>query len=211
MRVLNRDKERAGGEEQSSATRKRGKEIAVRSGKESAYLAIFVALVIAAQLALAAVPGVEVVTVLFVSYAFVFGVRRGTIAATAFALLRQLIFGFSPTVLILYLVYFNGLAALFGLLGRVVKKPLFALWWIIVVACVCTACFTMMDNILTPIWYGFSKRATKAYITASLPFMIPQIICTELSVGFLFLPLQKTFSLAGKGLLKKRNTQKKEG
>jgi energy-coupling factor transport system substrate-specific component/cob(I)alamin adenosyltransferase len=199
-------------EVQNQASMKTGKkEIAVRSGKECAYLAIFVALVIVAQLVFAAVPGVEVVTVLFLSYAFVFGVRRGTIAATAFALLRQLIFGFSPTVLILYLVYFNGLAALLGTLGRVVKKPLYALWWIVLVACVCTACFTMMDNILTPLWYGFSKRAIKAYITASLPFMIPQIICTALSVGFLFLPLQKTFYLIGKNLFKMRKQQKKEG
>ena len=185
-----------------------GGRIAVRSGKECAYLALFVALVIVAQLAFSALPGVEVVTVLFVSYAFVFGVRRGTIAATAFSLLRQLIFGFSPTVLILYLVYYNGLTALFGGVGKAVKKPLHALWWIVIVACVCTACFTMLDNILTPLWYGFSKRATKAYITASLPFMVPQIICTALSVGLLFLPLQKTFSLVGKSLLKK---QKKEG
>ena len=184
--------------------------LAVRSGKECAYLALFVALVLAAQLAFSALPGVEVVTVLFVGYAFVFGVRRGMIAATAFSLLRQLIFGFSPTVLILYLFYFNGLTALFGALGRVVKKPLFALWWIVLIACVCTACFTMLDNILTPLWYGFSKRATKAYITASLPFMIPQLICTALSVGLLFLPLQKTFSLVGKSLLKERKKQKKE-
>ena len=194
----------------TTLNKKSGGRIAVRSGKECAYLALFVALVIASQLALSALPGVEVVTVLFVGYSFVFGVRRGTISATAFSLLRQLIFGFSPTVLILYLVYFNGLAALFGVLGKVVKKPLLALWWIVLVACVCTACFTMLDNILTPLWYGFSKRATKAYITASLPFMIPQLICTALSVGLLFLPLQKTFSLVGKSLLKERKKEKKE-
>ena len=186
----------------SSATKKSGKQTAVRSGKECAYLAIFVALLIAAQLALSALPGVEVVTVLFVAYSFVFGVRRGMIAATAFSLLRQLIFGFSPTVLILYVVYYNGLTALFGLLGKGVKKPLFALWWLVLVACICTACFTMMDNILTPLWYGFSKRAAKAYIMGSLPFMIPQIICTALSVAFVFLPLQKVFALVSKNLKK---------
>ena len=187
------------------------REVAAKSGKECAYLAIFVALVLVAQLVFSAVPGVEVVTVLFLSYAFVFGARRGMISATAFTLLRQLVFGFSPTVLILYLVYFNGLTALFGVLGRWVTKPLVALWWIILIACACTACFTMMDNILTPLWYGFSKRAAKAYITASIPFIIPQLICTALSVGFLFLPLQKTFTLVGKDLLKKRKQQKKEG
>ena len=172
----------------------------MRSGKECAYVAVFVALVIAAQLLLAAVPGVEVVTVLFVTYAFVFGVRRGLLAATAFSLLRMLVFGFSPTVLVLYLVYFNGLAAAFGGIGRIVKKPLFALWWVVLLSCAFTVCFTMLDNIITPLWYGFSARATRVYFTASLPFMIPQIICTAISVGVLFLPLQKAFSLIKKGL-----------
>ena len=174
--------------------------MAVRSGKECAYLAVFVALVIASQLVLAAVPGVEVVTVLFISYAFAFGVRRGEIAATAFSLLRQLIFGFSPTVLILYLIYFNGLAALFGWFGNLVKKPLSALWWIVVTACLCSLCFTMIDNLLTPLWYGFSQRATRAYFNASLPLMIPQVVCTALSVSVLFLPLQKAFTIIKKGL-----------
>lgn len=185
-----------------AVTTKSRKQTAVRSGKECAYLALFVALVIAAQLVFAAVPGVEVVTVLFVAYAFVFGVRRGMLAATAFSLLRQLIFGFSPTVLILYLVYFNGLTALFGGIGKKVEKPAHALWWLVLVACVCTACFSILDNILTPLWYSFSKRAAKAYVLASLPFMIPQIICTALSVGFLFLPLQKVFALVGKSVVK---------
>lgn len=183
-----------------SRTKKTKRQIAVRSGKECAYLAVFVALVIAAQLIFAAVPGVEVVTVLFVCYSFVFGVRRGTIAATAFTLLRQLIFGFSPTVLILYIVYFNGLAALFGWLGHVVKKPLVSLWWLVLVACVCTACFSLLDGVITPVWYGFSERATKAYFAASFPFMIPQIVCTAISVGVLFLPLQKAFAMIKKGL-----------
>ena len=176
------------------------RQMAVRSGKECAYLAVFVALVIAAQLMLAAVPGVEVVTLLFVCYAFVFGVRRGVIAATAFTLLRQLVFSFSPTAFILYIVYFNGLTALFGWLGHVVKKPTVSLWWLVLVVCACTACFSLLDGIITPIWYAFSERATKAYFMATLPFMIPQIICTALSVGILFLPLQKAFSIIKKGL-----------
>ena len=66
-----------------------GNNVAVRSAKECAYLALFVALQIAAQLLFSALPGVEIVTLLFISYSFVFGVRRGTLAATAFALLRQ--------------------------------------------------------------------------------------------------------------------------
>ena len=54
-------------------------------GKDCAYIAVFVALTIAAQLCLSFLPGVEVVTVLFVAFSFVFGCRKGIAAATAFA------------------------------------------------------------------------------------------------------------------------------
>ena len=54
------------------------------TAKELAQLAVFVALVIAAQFALSFIPGVEIVTLLFVVYAFTFGIYRGTLAATAF-------------------------------------------------------------------------------------------------------------------------------
>ena len=100
------------------------------TAKELAQLAVFVALVIAAQFALSFIPGIEVVTLLFVSYAFAFGIRRGMLAVTAFSVLRQLLFGFFPNVLVLYLLYYNALAALFGFLGKRVERPLKNLLWI---------------------------------------------------------------------------------
>ncbi len=179
---------------------KPAKKVAARSAKECAYLATFVALLIAAQLVLSFVPGVEIVTVLFTSYSFVMGARRGMIVATAFSLLRQLVFGFFPAVLVLYLVYFNLLALCFGLIGLKVRLSVKTLPYLTVVACVGTVCFTMIDNVLTPLWYGYSAKAVRAYFLASLPFMIPQVICTAVSVAFLLLPLTKVFSVAKKQL-----------
>ncbi len=179
---------------QKPTTEKRKKRV-VRSAKECAYLAAFVALVIAAQLALSAIPSVEIITVLFVSYAFVMGARRGMIAATAFALLRQLTFGFFPTVLILYLVYYNLLTLCFGLFGKKIQTKPKNLPWLVLIACACTVCFTMIDNVLTPLWYGYSAQAAKAYFIASLPFMLPQVVCTAVTVSCLFFPLTKAFTL----------------
>ena len=176
------------------------KKAAARSAKECAYLAVFVALVIAAQVALSLVPGVEVVTVLFVSYAFSFGWKRGMVAATAFSLLRQVVFGVYPTVLALYLLYYNALTFVFGLLGRKTQATGKTLWKIVLLACFSTVCFTMIDNVLTPLWYGYSARATKLYFYASLPFMIPQVICTAITTLALFLPLKKVFSMVKKSL-----------
>ena len=165
----------------------------LRSAKECAYLAVFVALVIAVQMVLSAIPGVELVTVMFVAYSFTLGVKRGMCAATAFSLLRQMLFGMYPTVLILYLVYFNFLTACFGGLGKVIKSPLKYMVVIVLIACVCTACFTLLDNVLTPLWLGADKRSTILYFKASLPFMIPQIVCTAVSVATLFYPLHMAF------------------
>ncbi len=173
----------------------------LRAGKECAYSAVFVALVIAAQLTLSFLPGVELVTLLFVSYSFVFGWKRGMLAATAFSLLRQLIFGFFPTVLVLYLFYYNLLTLSFGLLGKR-GDPRLGLWKWTLIACLCTACFTVLDNVITPLWYGYSKEAFKIYFFASFTFMLPQVACTAATVGCLFLPLQKAFSAVKRELLR---------
>ena len=117
------------------------------------------------------------------------------LAATVFTIVRQLLFGFYPTVFILYLTYFNGLTALFGWLGKSVKNPLRSLWWIILIACLCTASFTLLDNILTPLWYHYTPKAAQAHFIASLPVAFSQIICTAVTVGLLFLPLRKAFCL----------------
>ncbi len=172
----------------------------LQTGKECAYLAVFVAFVIALQLSLTFLPGVEVVTVLFVAYASVFGVKRGMIAATAFSVLRQLIFGFFPTVLILYIVYYNLLAVGFGWLGAKVEDGIRSLWKYVVFACIGTVCFNVLDVMITPLWYGYTASATWAYFLASLPFMLPQVLCTALTVGFLYLPLQRAFKTVKKGL-----------
>ena len=171
-----------------------------KTAKECAYLAVFVALTISAQLALSAIPGIEIVTVLFVSYSFVFGTRRGALAATAFSLLRQLVFGFFVNVLVLYLLYYNLLAFVFGGLGRRGKLSLPALILLAVTACLFTVFFTLTDNFLTAFWYGLSGNAARVYFSASIPVMISQTVCTAVTVGVLFLPLQRVFSTIKKGM-----------
>ena len=164
-----------------------------RSARECAFLAVFVALLIATQTAFSAIPGVELVTVLFASFSFVFGAKKGMLSATAFSFLRQFIFGFFPKVLILYLIYFNLLTFAFGVLGENRKTKGAGLGIIVFTACLGTVLFTLFDNILTPIWYGYSAQATKLYFYASLPVVIPQVVCTAVSVGVLFVPLKKVF------------------
>ena len=84
---------------------------------------------IGVQYAFSFVAGVELVTVIFACFCVVFGVRRGVLCAVAFSLLRCIVFGFSPNVVVLYAVYYPLFAVVFGLLGKVraetvEKKPL---------------------------------------------------------------------------------------
>lgn len=169
------------------------------SAKDCAYIAVFVAFAIVSQLAFSAIPGVEVVTVLFVAFSFTVGVRRGVITATAFSLLRQFVFGVSLKVLILYLIYYNLLVTVFGFFGKTFRKPQKRLIILVFVACICTVCFTLIDNVLTPLWYGYSEKAARLYFKYSLPVLLPQTLCTAVTTATLFLPLRKVFSLCFKG------------
>ncbi len=174
----------------------RAKNRAVNSAKEVARTAVFTAAAIGAQYALSALPFVEIVTLLFAVYSYVFGGVRGAASAVAFALLRQLLFGFFPVVLVLYLIYFPLLALAFGALRKTKLSGWKLLVWAVAVATICTVGFTLLDNLLTPLYYGYSTRVAQVYFKASVPFMIGQSICVALSVGALFLPLTKTIEKA---------------
>ncbi|MCD7728939.1 MAG: hypothetical protein LUI60_03405 [Clostridia bacterium] len=103
--------------------------------KEIAYSAVMTALLIGGQFALSYVAGVEVVTVLLCCYSFVFGKRSGVLTAAAFSLLRCFIWGFYPSVILLYLIYYPLFALIFGSLGSVKHTvwEKFPLWVVLLV------------------------------------------------------------------------------
>lgn len=180
----------------NETTKKQGGRYAWKlATKEVAYIAVFVALLIAIQLVLAVIPGVETVTLLFVCFAFCFGVRRSVISAVVFSLLRQFVFGFSPTVLILYLIYYPLLCLAFALLGKSKKRLLFMLPFAVLIACLLTASFTLLDDIITPLYYGFSQKATRVYFYYSLPVLCTQTVCAGITIAVGFIPICKAFQI----------------
>lgn len=231
--------------------------------REIAACAVMVALLLAVQLALGFVSGVELVTVLLLAFCYAFGVRAGVLTATAFSLVRCLIFGFFPNVVVLYLTYYNLFALLFGFLGA--KERLPAVWvcpvmlallaaacgyfagaglkvsvlyrekitamlWVLfgllcallafyfallffrrgagtagrelasvtALAALCTVCFTLLDDLITPLFLGYSFDGAIAYFYTGFFAMIPQTICAVVSVFLLFCPLKKIFFAAAK-------------
>lgn len=152
---------------------------------------ICVAMLIGAQLALGGVWGIEIVSVLLLSFSFVLGISASLAIATTFSLLRCLIFGSYINVIILYLIYYNLFALYFACLGKrfAFKMREKQLIITIVSAIIFTACFTLLDDIITPLFYGFTKSAAIAYFYASLYTMLTQTICVGISVAILFPPL----------------------
>ncbi|MGN1234403.1 MAG: hypothetical protein ACI4U2_00290 [Christensenellaceae bacterium] len=215
------------------------------------------ALLIAVQYALGFVAGVELVTVLLLSYAYAFGWRDGMITATAFSLLRCIVWGFYPAVLILYLIYYNLFALFFGWLGSrkrpvavwvapvllslilvatafataVARFPLpsakkirIALWilfsivaalligYLVLIgmkkrregirqvasvtalAATFTISFTLLDDLITSLFFGYTLDMAITYFYGGFFAMIPQTLCTIATVGTLFYPLMKIFN-----------------
>lgn len=156
-------------------------------------VAMCVALLIAVQMALTAISGVELVTVILLSLSFCYGIRTGLAVATTFSLLRCFYFGFSPNVIVLYLIYYNLFTCFFGWLGKRFAGEITLLRLVIVVvfSVVFTAMFTLLDNVITPLIFGFSYHAAVAYAAQSLYTLIPQLICAAVTVAVLFVPLTK--------------------
>ncbi len=232
---------------------------------EIAYIAITCALLIGAQFVFSFVAGVEIVTVILIAFSFSFGVRRGAICAVAFSLLRCFVFGFYPTVIILYLIYYPLLAAVSGLLGRcksfsspiclialnaalicaaavcaacyftdaikvaeIYAVTVKVLLWVVFALCIglcavydfvffsavkgryetlkiivvastgaaMTVIFTLLDDIVTPLIFGYSKLTALAYFYASFTAMLPQTVCAAVTCATLFGPLNAVMKKA---------------
>ena len=182
------------------------------STKGIAITAVVVALLIGAQFVLSFVPGVEVVTLIFSVFCVVFGPVYGVIAALAFSLLRMLIYGFEPSVAILYLTYYPAFAIVTGFYGKLLrsanyraflrggddensekpaKKGLFVVLYVgfILLVGILTCTFTLIDDVVTPIMMGFGESSTRLYFYRSLPVMATQVTCAVASCVLLFYPV----------------------
>ena len=230
---------------------------------EIAICAVMTALLTAVQYAFSFVSGIELVTVFFLCFCYVYGTRCGVLTAVAFSLLRCLLFGFMPNVVVLYLVYYTAFAAVFGFAGKhgcprwlcpallavlaslcayfafaglpisaVYKRKVSVMLWILfaitiailifyvvllitekgrqgreiaavtALASFCTVGFTLLDDVISPLFLGYSADAAVAYFYTGFLAMLPQTICASVSVFVLFYPLKRVFSAAHSALAK---------
>ena len=156
-------------------------------------VAMSVALLIGGQMALTGISGIEIVTVMLLCLCFCYGIRTGVAIASTFSLLRCFFFGFQINVIVLYLIYYNLFAVFFGWLGKRITGKMSLLKMAVIVgsAMVFTVLFTLLDDVITPLIFGFREHAAMVYFAQSLYAMIPQTICTLVTVSVLFVPLTK--------------------
>ena len=55
----------------------------------------------------------------------------------------------------------------------------------------CTVMFTLLDDVITPFFLGYSAEVASAYFYTGFTAMLPQAICVSVSVFVMFLPLKK--------------------
>ena len=165
----------------------------MKSTKFIVRVGICVAMLIGGQLALSGLAGIEIVTAILLYLCFSYGTATGIAIASVFSLLRCFIFGFQVNVIALYLIYYNLFAMFFGWLGTRFAGKISFLKHIIIVASAMafTVFFTLLDDVITPLIYGFHPNAAKVYFYQSLYTLIPQTVCTAVTVSVLFTPLTK--------------------
>jgi hypothetical protein len=170
------------------------------SAKDLANIALMTALLIGGQFVLSQVGGIEIVTVLLLSYSYCFGAKKGVCAAVCFSILRCFIFGFYVNVILLYLIYYPLFALFWGTVGKKIKS----LGEIAIIAAICTLLFTCIDNVISPLinfiipGKTWSFKTIYLYWIASAPFALIQSACTVVTVALLFIPLKKVFSTINK-------------
>ena len=162
-----------------------------RGAGYAAVVAVFTALLLAAQYALWFVKGVELVTVLLLVFSYRFGVRCGVLSAVAFSLLRCLLFGFFPNVVLLYLLYYPLFAACFGLLGNALyRRTGVRVQMLLTCSPFCSQRSSRSSTMPSrPFCTAIRRKRRSPTSLASLPTMAVQTVCAAVTVLLLFRPL----------------------
>lgn len=167
----------------------------MKTAKRIAVSAVMTALLISIQYLLNFASGIELVTIFFFAFCFSCGMVCGIAVGICFSLLRCFIFGFLPQVIVLYLIYYPLFAIAASFSGKILKdkKSYIKIIFATLTIAVLSVFFTLLDDVIAPIMFGFTRKAWSAYFYASLPVMLIQSLFAASSSLVLFFPLEKIF------------------
>ncbi len=160
------------------------------AAKSAALIGVMAATVECSKLALAAIPNVEVVSLLIALYSYTFG-TIGITASLVFVLIEPLVWGFGSWF-ISYLIYWPALAAVFALLGRVRVKNRFLLTLTAVAMTFLFGVLTSLVDIglFSGYFDNFAYRFF-VYYARGVWFYAAQIITNAILFPTLFFPLSR--------------------
>ena len=171
------------------------------AAKKIALVGISAATVECAKLALAALPNVEVVTLLTALYGYTFG-WLGVCASIVFVCIEPLIWGVNTWV-VLYFIYWPLLALVFMLLGKLKIKNRLALTS---VAVILTVFFGILSSLIdVGLFSGYFDNFLyrfSVYYLRGLPFYIAQVVTNAIAFPTLFIFLSGKLEKTKKNVLK---------
>ncbi len=178
-----------------------------KSIKDITLTAILAATILGGKYALAFVPNVEIVTLMIMVYAYVFGAKITLADTLIFVTAEIIIFGFNTWV-IAYLIYWPMLAILSSLAAKLVLSRhdaasrestparLLTLAVYVSLAVICTAMFGVISSVVDAV-AGYAKTGfsfEKLFLTIYLrgvTFYLIHVISNSIIVASCFLPLSK--------------------
>lgn len=119
--------------------------------RDIALIGILSATITAGKLVLSFIPNVEIVTLLFIVYTVVFGVRKSLLASVIFSTTEILIYGFSTWLLGYYMVW-----PLLILLTGLISKRVESEYAYAIVAAVFGYAFGLLFAIVESFFYGIA-------------------------------------------------------
>ncbi|MEG1395116.1 MAG: hypothetical protein RSD04_05120 [Clostridia bacterium] len=157
-------------------------------------VALMSASITAGKMALAALPNIEIVTLLFVVYTLSLGWKRTFLSSIVFVMTETIIWGFGSWVL-LYFVYWPSLVCLVGLCAKGRYRVLIA----VAIGIVMTVFFGVLSTFIElsfmgawqtgNFWLSYKYR----YISGA-PFFLTHIACNTIALPCLVFPLAKLIS-----------------
>lgn len=169
------------------------KHIAQVTIKNIVLVGILSATLTVAKLALFFVANVEIVTLLIMVYATVFGRKTALFSALVFSTVEVLLFGFNTWV-VLYFIYWPLLALV---AGTILKKP--RVWCAVLLAIVLTIVFDVLDSLITTIFAALGGvptyqlvRIFVSYYIRGIWFYVVHLVSNAVVVGALYLKLVQT-------------------
>ncbi|WP_257529829.1 hypothetical protein [Irregularibacter muris] len=162
--------------------------------KDIALIGLLSATITGGKLALSFIPNVEIVTLLFIIYANVFGIKRTFLVSLIFTTTEIFIYGFSTWLIVYYFVW-PLLVVLSGTLGKKVKSE----YGFAILGGIYGLGFGAFFAVAESFFYGWAYGIT--YWVRGLPFDIIHGVSNFILILILFKPLQKVISHQGKRII----------